>query len=102
MLLEHRDFALAGDKAGNNLLWVPAAHSGGSLSHGRDVVLVSIVKLRIQDVAAGQFSSRKGPGSPFGFPNPIPALRKISVSITDEAMGSFGEGNSPVNPEKHY
>ena len=74
--------------------WVPF--------HDGEVVLVSIVQLRTEDVAAGQFSSRKGPGSPFGFPNPIPALQKISVSITDEALGSFGEGNSPVNPEERY
>lgn len=102
MLWEQRDFTLVGDKAGYDLLWVPAAHSVGSLSHDGDVVLISIVQLRIEDVAARQFSSRKGPGSPFGFPKSIPALQKISISIRDEALGSFGEGHSPVNPEERY
>lgn len=102
MLREHRGFTLVGDKAGNDLLWVPAAHSSGYLSHDGDVVLVSVVQLRIEVVAAGQFSSGKGPGSPFGFSNCIPALQKISVSVTTEAQGVFGEGINPVNPEEQY
>lgn len=89
---------LVGDKAGNDLLWVPAAHSGGSLSHDGDVILDSVVQLRIEDVAAGDFSRKKGRGSPFGFPNPIPSLQKCSVSITDEALGSFGE--QPCEPRR--
>lgn len=75
----------------------------GCLSHGGDVVLISIVQLRIQDVARGQFTSRRGPGSPFCLPNSIPALQEISNSITEKALGSFGEGNrfwGSANPEE--
>jgi len=100
VLPEHRGFTLVGDKAEKDLLWVPAAHSSGSLSDGGDVCFVSIVQLMIEDVAAQQFSSRKGPGSPLGFPDPITTLQEISVSITDEALGSFGEGNRRVNLEE--
>lgn len=97
MLWEHRGFTLSGDKAGHDLLWVPSAHRDVSLSRDGDV------QLKIEDVAARQFFSRKVPGSPFGFPKPIPALQKIGVFITgDEVLGSFGEGNSPVNPEECY
>ena len=39
---------------------LPAAHGGGSLSHDEDMVLISIMQIRIEVVATEQFSSRKG------------------------------------------
>lgn len=90
------------DKAGSYLLLLPAAHGGGSLSHDEDMVLISILQIRIEVVVAEQFSSRKGAVFPLCFTTPICALWKNFISIRGEALGSFGEQGSPVNPKEQY
>lgn len=72
VLCEHGGFTLVGDKGGNDLLWVPAARSGGSLFQGRDTALVSVVRLRTGDVAAGQFSHQKEAWISFQLPKSHP------------------------------
>lgn len=90
------------DKAGSYLLLLPAAHGGGSLSHDEDMVLISIMQIRIEVVATEQFSSRKGAVFPLSFAAPICALQKNDISIRDEALDSFGEQGSPVNSKEQY